>query len=166
MVKNELPSIEVIDRLIATIFTCQSTQVDLPSPEQLHILLDINEGAARFIQRQLQKYGLIQDNEWFINEKNWKQNRESVVQYLEKRQLYKNNKLNELYRWVQTRNCLRQTLYQPFQDEFGEPTDQCCSNCGFEWSKWAPELLFKTPEASSPMNWRKKLQKILNMEEA
>ncbi|WP_147207811.1 RecQ family ATP-dependent DNA helicase [Oceanobacillus sojae] len=165
MVKNELPSMEVIDRLITTILTCQSTQVDLPSPEQLHILLDINEGAARFIQRQLQKYGLIKDNEWFIDEKKWKQVRESIVQYLEKRQLYKNDKLNELYRWVQTGDCLRKTLYQPFQDGFGDPTDQCCSNCGFDWNKWVPESLFKIPEASSPINWRKKLQKVLNMEE-
>ncbi|MEF3328016.1 RecQ family ATP-dependent DNA helicase [Oceanobacillus oncorhynchi] len=165
MVKNELPAIENIDHLVSTIVALQRQHMDLPSPEQLHMFLDINEGAARFIQRQLQKHGLLRDNEWLIDEEKWKQVRVSVMNYLEKRQLYKNKKLNELYQWIQTKNCLRKTLYQPFQNGFEEPSDQCCSNCGFDWSKWMPSSSFKTAEASYPVNWRKKLQRILHLEE-
>jgi len=165
MVKNELPAIENIDHLVSTIVALQRQHMDLPSPEQLHMLLDINEGAARFIQRQLQKHGLLRDNEWFIDEEKWKQVRVNVMNYLEKRQLYKNKKLNELYQWIQTKNCLRETLYQPFQSGFEKPSDQCCSNCGFDWSKWMPSSSFKTAEVSYPVNWRKKLQRILHLEE-
>ncbi|MFD1413887.1 RecQ family ATP-dependent DNA helicase [Oceanobacillus jeddahense] len=166
MVENELPTMEEIDRVITMILTNQRHHMELPSPEQLHMMADINEGAGRFIQRQLQKHELICDNEWFIDERKWNQVRDSVMKYLEKRQLYKNSKLNELYQWIQTKDCLRKTLYQSFQDNFKEAPDQCCSNCGFDWSKWIPESSLKNTEAAYPLDWRKKLQKILHLEEA
>ncbi|WP_152654644.1 ATP-dependent DNA helicase RecQ [Oceanobacillus sp. CFH 90083] len=166
MVKNELPAMEEIDRLITMILTCQHNHMDIPPPEQMHTLLDLQEGAVRFIQRQLQKHGLIHDNKWMIDDAKWQQVRGSVMNYLEKRKRYKNSKLNELYQWVQTKACLRKTLYQSFQDEFKEPLDQCCSNCGFDWSRWQPKLSFQATEAFHPADWRKKLQRTLNLEEA
>ncbi|MFD1065274.1 RecQ family ATP-dependent DNA helicase [Oceanobacillus locisalsi] len=165
MVKNELPRVEDIDRLAAVILNGQQHRVDLPSPDQLYMFLDINEGAARFIQRQLQKHDLIRNNEWSMDERKWKQARDSIMHYLEERKQYKNSKLNELYQWVQTEECLRKTLYQPFQDDFEEPLEQCCSNCGFDWGKWNPEPSFETSKTLHQGNWRKKLQKILHVTE-
>ncbi|WP_080874343.1 RecQ family ATP-dependent DNA helicase [Oceanobacillus timonensis] len=166
MVKNELPAMEDIDRLVATVLNEQQHPMELPPPDQLHMFFDMNEGAARFIQRQLQKHGLVRDNEWMIDETKWKQVRSKVMNYLEERKRYKNSKLYELYEWVQTKECLRKTLYQPFQDDFEEPSGQCCSNCGFDWRKWDPVSPLHTRETSYPGDWRKKLQKILHLKEA
>ncbi|GIO22596.1 ATP-dependent DNA helicase RecQ [Oceanobacillus sp. J11TS1] len=165
MVKNELPTIEDIDRLTRTILTYQNNQIDLPSPEQLHMLIDINEGAGRFILRQLQKYELVRDNVWLLDEQKWKSVRVKIIQNLEERKIYKNDKLNELYQWIRSDDCFRQSLYQSFQNGFQKPDGQCCSNCGFHWSDWLPESSLNTVESLSLMNWRNKLQKILNIEE-
>lgn len=165
MVKNELPAIEDVDRVFSMLVQNKANRQIFISSEEIAKIADLSEAASRFIYAQFKKFGLVQGNTWEIYPSKWSSVREEINQYLQERQAYKEKKLNELYQWLQSERCLRESLYQSFQEGFHKPDGQCCSNCGFSWDKWQPEKRIADMDTVQQKDWRKQLQFILNMEE-
>ncbi|WP_176330233.1 RecQ family ATP-dependent DNA helicase [Oceanobacillus rekensis] len=160
MIKNELPDKTDITNLFRHLYTMVQQGMEVAtSNEQMENQLQINETQWKFFRFQLEKHGIIKNNRIQFQEENWRHALLSIETLIKERIQYKQEKLNDVLRWINEKECLRRNLYKFFQETYKNPKYHCCSNCGFTWDKWKPD---ETPlEKSHSESWQAKLKKVL-----
>jgi len=160
LIKNELPSDETLQVVFNHLFILWQNKMTLPSEEsQLENLYQINETQWRFLRYQFEKHGMIKGKQIIYDEYNWKRAFQLIHMQRDNRLHHKENKLSEIIKWINEKDCLRKHLYKNFQSGYSKPIDQCCSNCGFSWSDWKP--VETVSNHYSPQTWERRLQEIL-----
>lgn len=160
MIKSELPDETAIKNVFHYLKSLPPSKT-VPSSldSEVEYQLQINEIQWRFFRYQLEKHGIIKNNHIVIDEENWKRSYIGIRQLVRKRIDYKEKKMNEVINWVYEKECLREKLYESFQDGCRPPDQQCCSNCGFSWEDWqADESL---PERIEHASWKTELRDLL-----
>lgn len=160
MILNELPDERNIKFVFRQLLSIAKKSEAIPSTElQVEKTFQINEVQWRFLNSQLEKHGIIDDGKLQLDLEKWKKAFEDIVIYRNKRLLLKQTNLLNMIKWINTEVCLREKLYETFQDSYRDPKYQCCSNCDFLFSKWKPiEVLNKIEVDTS---WQEKLKSLL-----
>ncbi|MFC4387688.1 RecQ family ATP-dependent DNA helicase [Gracilibacillus marinus] len=106
---------------------------------------DNNESQWRFLRYHLEQLHLIEKETIKLNNNNTS----DFINYIEKiissRRDYKMKKLSEMLDWIDTSDCRREKLFDPFQEEIQKLESMCCDQCGFNWDFWKPDKI-KTNE--------------------
>ncbi|WP_244513334.1 RecQ family ATP-dependent DNA helicase [Oceanobacillus limi] len=161
MIQNELPSEQQLQSLFHMFHNEYVFSLEKESEvEQLKELLGLGETQWNFIHYQLEKHGMIDENNCIRHRVNdAKAVFNEINQTRRTRSIEKENKLRKMITWMNTDDCLREELYTSFQSSFSEPIDQCCSNCGFSFDEWKPKQLGRFEKEHE--NWHEKLRKLL-----
>lgn len=102
---------------------------------------------------------MIKDNNIVYHKKTWQEALIKIMEFRNKRITLKHNQLKEIINWINSEACLRKKLYRRYQKTVTPPKYQCCSNCGFDYTKQLPHtFLQKNNEQHS---WQQKLKSIL-----
>ncbi|SFA73309.1 ATP-dependent DNA helicase RecQ [Lentibacillus halodurans] len=159
IIENELPPKENLNNLFSKLYRSYFHYQQLPSTEQLLETLQLNEIQWRFLNYQMEKHGMIKGNQLIYHKEDWQQTIEKIGCLVETRTVSKERKLYEMISSIHEENCLRETLYNSFQDDYKTPLYMCCSNCGFSFENWEPEQT--RTDDQKDFSWDTKLKKIL-----
>ncbi|ARI77218.1 RecQ family ATP-dependent DNA helicase [Halobacillus mangrovi] len=161
LIQNELPEQQDVKRVLKRIQSYRRDKGVLPNVDELLIELEISESQWNFIHHQLERYQVLDGNS-ILKDPNDENILQKLLQFLNERWTYKQNKLTEILHWVHQSECRRQHLYQSFQEEVREPYVPCCDGCGFEVSK----LHFKESKAERMgQTWEDRLRMVFSQEE-
>lgn len=164
MIENELPSESMIDYAFKILYRFTQTQEALPTNEnEIELTFGLNEIQWRFLKSQLEKYTILKENKVIYEEDSWKNAKEKICLIAQERYKIKHSKLREMLNWVNEKSCLRQKLYETFQETYSNPPFQCCSNCGFSLNEWSVQQEDKPTQQL--LTWEEKLKKLFMIEE-
>src|SRR5699024_8726554 len=85
----------------------------------------------RYLLYHLEKHQAIKELEVFRSEEELTKVFKKIQQFTEMRLQEKRLHLQNVISWIHTKNCFRQVLYTPFQQEITNRSFNCCSNCGY-----------------------------------
>lgn len=160
IIKNELPSESDLNFVFGQLTNIHLEGKSLPANDlQIESLLNLSETQWRFLHYQFEKHGMIKQYIIYYQEEQWKRVYDQIKDLIIYRSLLKEQKLKEILNWIQQKGCLRKHLFKSFQPSYSAPSYQCCSSCGFNWSKWKPIQVEATEKY--PITWEDKLRKIL-----
>lgn len=163
IIDNELPSEDEVNMTFKKIYDIYSKNKVLPPKEEEILgILQLGEIKWRFLQYQMERYGIIKDKIVQYNVSNWDEARQKIKKLIKNRQLLKQRKLNEMLGWIHEEHCLRKRLYKPFQHSYQPALYQCCSNCGYSLNDWMPEQTMAMQKKH--LSWHQKLKNILLIE--
>lgn len=162
MIRNEFPDENDLSNIFQQLSIMEKQEHEIGSNENMETLFELSETQWKFVRYQLEKHGMIKNNRIYYQESVWQKAFNSIQQLIKERMKHKERKLNEMISWVHERNCLRKQLYKPFQSTYNNGKYQCCSNCGFNWSKWEPEETTVKTKAFS--DWESTLKYVLMVE--
>ncbi|WP_339227946.1 ATP-dependent DNA helicase RecQ [Oceanobacillus sp. FSL K6-2867] len=159
IIQHELPDENDLQNVFHYLYSISQTSGKIPIDQQIEEQLQLNEIHWKFFKYQLEKHGMINNNYIIYQENNWKSAYHSIEQVIRMRMQYKEEKLQEVLSWVQSKDCLRRDLYKSFQETYPKSMYQCCSNCGFSWAEWEPENTNSTKIKHA--DWRRRLKNLL-----
>lgn len=160
LIQNELPAKEELQRAMEYLLHLSSQNKELPYPDSnIFEQLQISEVKWRFLRFHFEKHGMIYNKKISYDAKKWQSVYEHLIHWMTKRTIHKQQKLNDIFRWIETDGCYREELYKNFQSGYSKPIFQCCSNCGVDLSEWKPEKPEKS--ADENQNWKMKLRRLL-----
>lgn len=166
IIKSELPDEGTLKNIYTYLKELSLSKKELPNDEiQIQQIFQINEVQWRFIQHHLEIVGILNKRNVTEFHDNWNNYFQSIFQVIHRRVKLKERKLSEMIRWIAQEKCLRVSLYESFQSTNREALEQCCSNCGFSWTKWKPEPLTSETQNNKAKNWEQKLKELLLVEE-
>lgn len=143
LIQQELPQTSHVENVLVEIN--QLNQLNqLPETIQTEMTADyfgLTEVQWRFLYFQLEKHGMIKDNQFVpLTQSQLEEITKSIKQLITMRNHYKSKKLIEMFNWLETEDCRKKALYSSFQPTLKPSTWQCCDRCGFDLSKWKPEV--------------------------
>ncbi|GGB33722.1 ATP-dependent DNA helicase RecQ [Lentibacillus populi] len=160
LIKKELPSINQLSFVFQQLKQLyENGQALNGNSLELAEMFQLSEIQWRFLHNQLEKHGMIVKNQIVYHRERWRQGFAAIRDYIEERVLFKDRKLAEMIGWAEEENCLREYLYQHFQDSFKRPADKCCSNCGFSLSILEPAHVPHVKRIN--LSWQEKLRNLL-----
>ncbi|TFJ93788.1 RecQ family ATP-dependent DNA helicase [Lentibacillus salicampi] len=157
IIANELPQADDADQLFRTLYQLYLKEPQLPSTDKVLDLLEVTEIQWRFLHYQMEKHGMIKNNQLVFQKQDWEQSIREIKQFMIARAALKQRKLDEITSWIHEERCLREHLYKGFQNNYKSPTYACCSNCGFSFKNWVPE---QTRAEKTIYSWETKLKKL------
>nr|WP_239587857.1 RecQ family ATP-dependent DNA helicase [Gracilibacillus alcaliphilus] len=119
---------------------------------------DGNEVYWRFLQFQLERLGVLQENTFYVQQMPQNKVQQQIEQLIAKRLQYKTAKLEEMLEWLYTNSCRRQQLFKPFQETLQPSAYMCCDHCDFSWTDWQPSPHEQTAQEQ---DWLQTLMRIL-----
>lgn len=161
LIQSELPSKGHLTFVFKQLYNYGTKNTVIPSDEtQIEELFSVNETQWRFLHYQLEKHGIVSNNMLLtLSESDWKIAFQHINHFRKERQEVKEKQLNEIIEWIAETDCLRHKLYTKFQHTYKNPTDHCCSNCGFSFTNWNPKQIFV--ENNKNISWVQKLEDLL-----
>ena len=153
---NELPSTEDVSFVLRYLYKYKKVPGTL---EEIGESLKLNEIQWRFLRYQLENHAIIIGNEVTANRIQISRAYTKINEFIHNRTKTKEKKLTEMLNWLQTKNCIRSSLYENFQPSYEKPDGPCCSNCGFAFTDWDTE--HPKIEPMPPESWEYKLKKLL-----
>ncbi|MGM0522738.1 MAG: RecQ family ATP-dependent DNA helicase [Bacillota bacterium] len=124
----------------------QHAHIDIDQFADTH---QLNEVHRRYLQNYLENHDLINDNKTINHHKLTDRFKAKWVKTVTERQQFKRKKLLELLLALNGENCIRRSIYQPFQHQVKEAPFGCCSVCGFTLAQFEPiQLQSRTEELS------------------
>jgi ATP-dependent DNA helicase RecQ len=122
--------------------------------------LQLSETAWRFIKFHLERFNVIEGEE-VIHLENEENANSFLLKEIEVRKKVKFKKLNEMVKFLETKQCLRSKMLAFFDQERLKKPHNCCSNCGFNTEDYygVNELQIYKSEV---FNWKEELEKIFN----
>ena len=137
IIENELPSYAeltfVLQRLIKDGANNEPLPIDDTLIEQQFL---IDETKWRYIYFHLEKHRLVNKQQITGTESQLTSAFKHIHQFTQKRLTQKREHLKEVISWTNTKGCLREALYTPFQQKVTKRSMNCCSNCGFSFDAW------------------------------
>lgn len=163
LIKQELPEEETVFRVFQ--YMTALYNLGKPFPEDLYMenQFELNEIQWRFLKFQLEKHDMIKGNYIHLTTEKSKKAYHSILAFIRERHDWKMKKLEEMVQWVNSKSCLRESLYAEFQSSFSPPIGPCCSRCGLDWGKLP--LLEKKNKVISYNDWQQQLKYILQVGE-
>lgn len=163
LIENEIPNEEQLTFTFKLLAHMAKNKQKIPEDElELLKIFQLTETQWSFLHYQLEKNGIIKNNHVYYNKKNWEHSFNIINKHRTNRLLFKNTKLTEMIHWLGESGCLRKHLYSKFQNKVNMLDKDCCSNCGFSLSDWAPEQL--TTIKLRKNSWEDKLKSIFLIE--
>ncbi|HEY4602536.1 MAG TPA: ATP-dependent DNA helicase RecQ [Cerasibacillus sp.] len=159
LIKNELPTEEEIRYIFYLLYKLYEQKQALPTQsDQLALLFQLNEVQWRFLYAQLEKHGMIKENTIIYEKERWKRAYTKIKQSTTQRLRVKTAKLQQMVTWIHEKQCLRHALYKPFQSNYTEPEQDCCSQCGFSIVDWKVNHFER--EKMSAKTWQQALKEM------
>ena len=163
IVENEIPTEEEISFVFHQLFQLYRENKSLPETEQqIETFFQIDETKWRLLVYQLERLSILKENKIIFDKEMWQEAYEEVIQFCNNRLVMKKSNINELKLWIHSTSCLRKGLYERFEQPIQFREDQCCSNCGFSFSKWISENDVQARKDVS-QGWKQKLAHILGV---
>ena len=132
IIGNELPNKNELYFIYEQLLTYQTNGVILPTNDTLiEQQFRVNITKWRYVLYSLERHQVIADNFITGGEKDLREAFQKINKFTEKRLTHKQQHLQQVMDWVYTKTCLRQKLYEPFEQYIQEKAVNCCSNCGF-----------------------------------
>lgn len=157
---QELPTNETIDHIITYIQRQSNKAFNQEIEKDIRETFQLTETQWRFMLYQLEFHGMIKENT--IYHKKDIHIYSSAIKKMRLRRMDDQQKsLSTAQTWLNESDCLREKLYQHFQDEHTEVTHLCCSNCHTSFSDWKLEEVKK--QTVYPKSWEQQLQKLLQV---
>jgi len=141
LILNEIPTEEDLYFVFQKLFELVQNHDRIPTTQNeadIANTFQLSETQWRFIHFQLEKNGIIIDNQIIYDKESWKQAYENIKLLQKRRLTLKYSKLIDMIDWMNEKECLRKHLYKGFQSSFQKPSFQCCNNCQFSLSNWLP----------------------------
>lgn len=161
-VEQELPSKEVITEVIQYL---QTSKLQFLQKEIVGIIREtwtINEVQWRFLLYQLEIHGMIKGNR-IIQMKDSHYVRDSIIHFQSNRLHDQHNNIALSQKWLEEEGCLRNKLYNNYQDTYTEVQTLCCSNCHAGLDDWNLEGVYK--RNTDHQSWKSRLQRLLKVED-
>ena len=137
IIEHELPTEQEINSVIKKLYILFLKNEPIPADEEaIEQLFDLTITKWRFLHYQFETHGMMERNNIFYNKNSWAQALRMITQFCEERKILKKQRLKDMVRWLQSKNCLREELYKNFQPTIRKKDAQCCSNCGFSLTSW------------------------------
>lgn len=160
IIENELPTEAALRVLFNQIYILYKAGQTLPEKEsEITELFGIEETKWRYVQYHLEQAGVMIDGQFTPDLKEWEKALSSIQAFTEKRVEMKHDKVQDMENWLTTDRCLREALFEGFQERTQRKMTQCCSNCGFSFSEW--EINPVVSHIIKHENWENKLQGLL-----
>lgn len=125
--------------------------------------LEINEVQWRNLKYQIESHGMINKGEFIKDNQKWHEFTEKMIKHNQTQAILKENELMALVKWINTKGCLRISLYNKFQSTIKKPLTYCCSACDFDILNWQTESY--PLNDSHYGNWLNKLARLLQVGE-
>lgn len=136
----------------------EHNQIPRSLPEIIN-LMQINETKWRYLYFQLESQHILANQQINYDADHWQRAFQHILEHRHARFQYKQNKLNEMLKWIHSTTCLREMLYAEFQSSFQSPVFQCCTNCGFSFANWQP---VEQSTTSQPIKtWQEQLKLLM-----
>lgn len=162
MISNELPDEAEIQFVFKQLLSLATVNAKIPTElSDVNEIFRVNEIQWRFLNSQLEKNGIIIGDKIFLDLELWERSLEAIMDYRNERFLLKQMGLTNMVKWINGDGCLRENLYKTFQNSYHQPTEQCCSNCGYSFSNWQP--LQKLGRSNKNVTWKDRLKKTLQV---
>lgn len=159
IIENELPHEDEIRVVMQQLKQMGEEGLELPVRDlELYERFQISETKWRFLRFHFEKHGMIMAKNIVYDPIQWQRVFRQLNKWIQSRNSYKKQELEEMIDLVETTACLRETIYKKFQKGYSTPIFQCCSNCGIDLSKWAPSV---KPARDEEIPWKDKLRKLL-----
>ncbi|MYL55102.1 RecQ family ATP-dependent DNA helicase [Pontibacillus yanchengensis] len=157
-IEGELPGQETLQKTFTFLYKWGYLQGNhVKSNEEMESLLDIGEIQWRFLRYQFEKHDMIEQTYIKYDEKKWRRAFEQIQLFIQERTNIKHRKLEELINWIHQENCLRESLYKPFQHSLKSPQGYCCDRCDFLFSHWKVDDKKQTKQV---LGWMEELKQI------
>ncbi|MBU5594248.1 RecQ family ATP-dependent DNA helicase [Amphibacillus sp. MSJ-3] len=157
LILNELPPVDILE-LITTHMNQTNQEWIQIVPSMITDIWGLNETQWRFIKNFFEETGILIDEDKINIKKITPMLRRDFIRKVEERNRYKLRKLNELFEWIDTKDCRREQLFKDFQTSVRSAKYHCCDRCGFEVEQWSPESVVRKQTASS---WSDQLKSVL-----
>lgn len=162
MIEKELPSEEELIFVFNQLSKLAKENKSLPkTDDDIELVFQINEIKWRFIQYQIEKNGIIKNNQIIYHQQHWQKTFHIINQYRKQRLTTKYTSLNNMKAWLNEDGCLREHLYKHFQPSYQRPKQYCCSNCGFSILDWKTKTHSNKNNPPNFKSWESKLQSLL-----
>lgn len=161
IIENELPESSEIRLIMQQLkmLSEEGNELTKETLNNLEELLPISEIKWRFLRFHFEKHGMIKGKKIVYQAVHWRNVYEHLVNWIKSRSMYKVEELQEMIRWAESDDCLREQLYKKFQSGYAPPISSCCSNCGIDLEQWDVQAL--PPSLQDNLDWRVKLRKLL-----
>ncbi|KGP70873.1 RecQ family ATP-dependent DNA helicase [Pontibacillus yanchengensis] len=157
-IEGELPNEEILHSTITFLYQWGHLKGNhVKSDEEMESMLEIGEIHWRFLRYQFEKHGMIEQTNIIYDKNRWKHAYEEIKRFIQERTNIKHRKLDELVHWLHQEDCLRKSLYQPFQHSLKSPTGFCCDRCDFQFNRWEVDKRQYVKQVSS---WMEELKQI------
>src|SRR5699024_8697896 len=136
---------------------------DFPQKDdELELNFHVSLTQIRYITFHLEAHQIIRHKKIKYDRLLWKTAKEDIIRVKNERLSYKKEKLTTLVNWRTTTDCLRKNLYTLFQQSYTIKQLHCCSNCGFHFTNWEPDIDdISKGKTQDHLNWQQKLSHLL-----
>lgn len=159
MISNELPTETEIRAAMNHLYLLSQRNATMSlSQRELEELFALSSTKTRFLLYQFESHGMIRENRIFYEQTEWGNALVQMIRFCHERTEIKQQQFYEVMKYVYTKDCLRQQLYNRFQRSVSKKSSQCCSNCGFLFANWVNSEQEITIEQNS---WQQQLAELL-----
>lgn len=163
LIANELPNYQQITMVFQQLKNIYDKNEQIPSnDEEINRTFNCDLTQWRFLFYQLENSGIINDNQVFYNENKWQKIEAKIKQIRDQRFVYKQQQLHAMVTWLQSKACLRKSLFKNFQSTVINQPDNCCQYCGFDIDKWRTMNLYAS--RTKVETWQQRLKNVLYYE--
>ncbi|WP_369900394.1 ATP-dependent DNA helicase RecQ [Bacillus manliponensis] len=164
IIEEELPR----EQQIQFLFSLLQEKLMLQKVLQMESVEEICYGVARlseqhwrFIRYHLEKIGIIQGSQLFVELLSDEAMR-YIIKEVDKRLFNKYNKLESMKKWLQVTGCRRAAILEQFGYEKGQGLENCCDYCGIDIQAYKKS---QTKQSVFGYNWETELQLLFGMKE-
>src|SRR5690625_3768684 len=164
LIQSELPTDEQITYVFQQLKRFYDLNKKLPTTDELiEKTFHCEITQWRFLFYQFEKGGMIKDNQIIYHPLKWRKAFQHIKTFKTERLHNKQQQLQEMFQWIHTNGCLRQSLYRKYLTLQNENLNNCCQACGFNIETWQP-FVKKTVKSKS-QSWQQRLKNMLFVEE-
>lgn len=164
LIQSELPTNEQITYVFQQLRHLYDQNKKLPTTdESIETTFRCEITQWRFLFYQFEKSGMIKDNQIIYEPSIWKKAFQYIKIFKAERLHNKHQQLQEMFQWIHTSGCLRQSLYRKYLTSPDNDLIHCCQACGFTIEKWQPFV--KKTTKNKQQNWQQRLKNMLFIEE-
>lgn len=153
LIESEFPPNSIIQSVIQYFYSKKEKKLPIHLTEEELNTLGLSETQWRFLQH------VLAESE--------ERTKESMFQYvtqkIENRINIKQEKLQNLLKWLHEKKCRRQSLLHYFHETHVEPVENCCDICGLNFSHYMKNKEMTNKEQT--LSWEKELKRMFALSE-